>query len=76
MIAMVVLKNSSWTVTHDVTQEVWCTSSSMEGSHILHTSDLVKAGIAEYNTSYDETVEGSEENIFTHPLHLLCYNDT
>ena len=35
----------------------------------------MKSSIAEYNTSYDETVEGSEEIIFTHPSHIICYNE-
>ena len=36
----------------------------------------MKAGIDEYNTSYDNTVEGSEEIIVTHPLHIICYDET
>ena len=36
----------------------------------------MKAGIAEYHNSYDKTFEGSEAIIVTHPLHLICYNET
>ena len=54
----------------------WCTYSNLEASYRLHISDLVKSGIAEYNTSYEETVEGLEEIIVTHHLHLICYNKT
>ena len=58
MTAMGVLRSYSGTVPRDVTQEAWSTSSNPEASYSLHASDLMKAGIAEYNTSYDETVEG------------------
>ena len=76
MIAKGIIKTSSGTVTHDVKREAWCTSSNLEASYSLHASDLVKSGIAEYNTSYDNTVEGSETIIVTHPLHLICYDET
>ena len=36
----------------------------------------MKSGIAEYNTSYEKTVEGPEEIIFTHPSYLICYDRT
>ena len=75
MIAKGIRKSSSGTVLHDVTQEAWCTSSSLEASYSLYASELAKSGIARYNTSYDDTVEGSEEIIFTHLLYLICYND-
>ena len=58
MIAKGILKISSGTFPHDVTREVWSTSSIMEASYSLHTSELLKFRIYEYNTSYDETVEG------------------
>ena len=74
MTAMGVLRSYSGTVPRDVTQEAWPTSSNLEVSYSLHVSDLIKAGIAEYNTSYDETVEGSEVIIITHSLHLICYD--
>ena len=51
-----ILKNSSGTIPYDVTREACCTSSKLEAYYILHGSDLVKAGISEYNTSYDNTV--------------------
>ena len=57
-------------------QEAWYTPSNLESSYILHSIDLMKADISEYNTSYYKTVEGSEEIIFTHPLHLICYDCT
>ena len=72
MISKDILKSSSWTVPHDVTREAWCVSSNLEDSYSLYASELVKAGVAEYTTSYDETFEGSEEIIVTHPLHLIC----
>ena len=73
MISKVILKIYSGTVPHVMRQYAWYTSHNLEASHSLHTSEMVKSGIDEYNTSYDETVEGSEEIIFTHPLasHLL-----
>ena len=70
------LKISNGTVPYDVTQEAWCASSNLEDSYSLNASDLVKAGIAEYNTYYEDTVEGSEDMIVTHPLHLICYDKT
>ena len=76
MIAKAIIKSSSATVPHDVLQEAWCTSSNLESSYSLHASELFKSGIVEYNTSYDETVEGSEEIIVTHPLSIICHNDT
>ena len=76
MTAKGILKSSSGTVPRDVTREYWCTSSNMEDSYRLHVSELVKYGVAEYNTSYDETVEGSEEIIFKKPSHIICYNET
>ena len=48
----------------------------IEASYILHASELVKDSLAEYNISYDETVEGSEEIIVTRPSHLICYDKT
>ena len=36
----------------------------------------MKAGISEYNSSYDENVEVSEEIIVTHPSHLILYDET
>ena len=57
MIARGTLKISSWNISHDLTQEAWCTSSNLEASYSLHASELVKSGIAEYNTSYYKTVE-------------------
>ena len=36
---------------------------------------MVKYGISEYNTSYGETVEGSEEIIVTQPSYLICYDE-
>ena len=60
MIAKGILKISSGTVSHDVTREAWCTYSNLEASYSLHASEMVKAGIDEYNTSYDKTVERSE----------------
>ena len=48
----------------------------MEYSYSLNTSEMVKSGIDEYNTSYDETFEVSEKIIVTHPSHLICYNKT
>ena len=59
-----------------MTQEAWCTSSNLGSSWSLHASELAKSGIAEYDTSYDNTVELSEEIIFTHPLYLICYDET
>ena len=76
MIAKEILKISSGIIPHDVTQEAWCTSSNLEASYSLHDSEIVKAGIDEYNTSYDETVERSEENFVTHPSHIICYDET
>ena len=75
MTAKGILKISSGTVTHEVMQEAWCTSSNLEASYSLHDSELVKSGISEYNTSYEENVEGSRENIFNHPSHLICYDN-
>ena len=60
MIAKGFLKISSGTVPHDMTREAWGTSSNLEASYILHSSETVKYGIAEYNTSYNDTVDGSE----------------
>ena len=60
MISNGIIKISSGTVPHDVTREAWCTSSHLEAPYSLHASELVNAGIAEYNTSYDENFEGSE----------------
>ena len=53
IIAKGILKISSQTVPHDVMWEAWCTSFNLEASYILYDSELVKSGIAEYNTSYD-----------------------
>ena len=36
----------------------------------------MKSGISEYNTSYEENVEGSEEIIVTHPSHIIFYDET
>ena len=60
IIAKGILKRSSENVPHDVTREAWCTSSKLEDSYSLHSNDLVKYGIDEYNTSHDKTVEVSE----------------
>ena len=57
-------------------QEAWCTSSNLEASYSLHFNELVNYGISKYNTSYDETVERSEEMIVTHPSHFICYHET
>ena len=57
-------------------QEVWCTSSNLEAYYSLHASELFKYGIAEYNTSYYNTVEGTQEIIFSHPLHIIFYDET
>ena len=59
MIAKGVIKIYSGTIPNDLAQEAWCPSSNLEASYSLNTSELVKNGIAEYNTSYDETVDGS-----------------
>ena len=75
MIAKGILKSPSGTIPHEVTRESWCNSSNMEASYGLHASELAKYGIAEYNTSYDENVEGSEEIVFKQPSHLICYNE-
>ena len=66
-----IIKSSSRTAPHGATQESWRYSSKLEAYYSLHASELAKDGIAEYNTSYEETVEGSEDIIFTHPLHLI-----
>ena len=58
-IAKVIIKISSGTVTHDMTQEAWCTSYNLEASYTKHAIDMVKYGISEYYTSYEKTVEGS-----------------
>ena len=67
MVAKGILKISSGAIPHDVMREAWCTSSNMEASYSLHVSDLVKSGTAKYNTSYENTVEGSEKIIVTQP---------
>ena len=59
-----------------MTREAWCTFSNLEDYYSLHASELVKSGIAEYNTSYDETFEGSEEIIITHLSYLICYDES
>ena len=76
MLANDILKISSGTVPHDVKQEAWCNSSNLEAYYSLHASELEKYGIAEYNTSYDKTVEGPEEIIVTHPSYLVWYDET
>ena len=53
MIVKVILKCSTGTVPHNVTQEACCTSSNLEAYYSLHASELAKADISEYNTSYD-----------------------
>ena len=75
MIAKGILKISSGTVSHDVTREAWCTYSNLEASYSLHASEMVKAGIDEYNTSYDETVERSEESIVTQSSYIILYDE-
>ena len=57
MIAKGILKIFSGTVPHDVMQDACCTSSKLDASYGLHTSEMVKSGIYEYNNSYDETVK-------------------
>ena len=76
MIAKGILKISSGTVPHEMMQEAWCTSSNLEASYSLHVSELVNYGISKYNTSYEETVERSEEMIVTHPSNFICYHET
>ena len=76
MISKVILKIYSGTVPHVMRQYAWYTSHNLEASHSLHTSEMVKSGIDEYNTSYDETVEVLEEIIVTHPSYLICYDET
>ena len=76
MVAKGILKIFSGTVPYCVTQEARCTSSNLEASYSLHAIDMVKAEISEYNTSYEENVEGSEEIIVTHPSHIICYENT
>ena len=72
MIAKSIIKKSSGTTTYDVTQETRCTSYNLEAYYNLHVSEMAKAGIYEYNNSYDETVDKSEEFIFSHPSHIIC----
>ena len=60
MIAKVIIKLSSGTVPHDMTLVEWCTSYKLKASYSLQASKMVKAVIAEYNTSYDNNVERSE----------------
>ena len=67
MIEKGILKSSSGTVTHDVTQNAWCTSSNLEASYIIHANELVKTGIDEYNYSYTDTVEVSEKKLSLSP---------
>ena len=71
MIENGILKRYSGTVPHEVTREDWGTSSNLEDSYKPHASDLVNTGIAEHNTSYDDTVEGPEEIIVNHPYHII-----
>ena len=59
MVAKGILKISSGAIPHDVMREAWYTSSNLEASYSLHASELVKSGIAGFNTSYDKTVEGT-----------------
>ena len=60
MIEKGIFKSSSGTVPHYVSREARCNSSNLEVSYSLHARELAKDGIAEYSTSYDETVEVSE----------------
>ena len=76
MIAKGSLKISSGIVPHYLMREDWCTSSNLGASYSLHASDMVKARISEYNNSYYEAIEGSEEIIITHPSHLICCDET
>ena len=62
MIKNGIVKISSGTFFHGLTQEAWCTSSNLEVFYSLHASDMVKSGISGYSTSYDKTVEGIDGN--------------
>ena len=48
-----IIKRYNETVHHDVTQEAWCNYCNLETSYDLYARGMAKAGIAEYNTSYD-----------------------